>query len=250
MRASYLFAVFSIFVHMPSVSAQVTSDDQAITARGVVEAVEHATLSSAISSQIIKMNVRRGERFAKGDTLIEFACVREKAARNGAHARWQAAEQQWEKNKELLSYEAIGKFDVEISKAQMQEAKADYDIQKAATSQCQIKAPYDGAVTQKLMNTYETPQTNQPLIDIVKTSELEVSLIVPSSALSWLNIGDEFPFIVDDTGTTETLHITRIGAVVDPISQTVDVIGTVLTPAPQLRPGMGGEGRIRYRAGG
>jgi len=215
-----------------------------------VEAIDRATLSSGLSSKVTSVGFRRGQKFQKDDVLIEFSCQQERARSNGARAAYNASKKNYEKNKELLSYDATGKFDVEIAKATMEQALAEYSEQRAVANMCKIIAPYNGSVVSTFINTHETPQPSQPLIEIVNTKLMEVNLIIPSSFIEKLKIGDDFPFELDDIKNIETARIDRIGAIVDPISQTTEVIAVIENPSPKLRPGMGGEGKFTFRIGG
>lgn len=227
-----------------------STERELLSARGVIEAVDRATISSGLSSKIIALGFRRGQNFKKGDVLVEFSCNTERARRDAAKASYTAARQSHEKNKELLSFEATGRFDVEISEAEMAQALATYNEQRAILSMCNITAPYNGSIVGTFINAHETPQASQPLIEIVNTEQMEITLIVPSSSLLWLREKDEFQFDVEDTGTITSAYIDRIGAVVDPVSQTVEVIAIINNPSTDLRPGMGGVGKFKMRAGG
>ncbi len=233
-----IILVLSCFLVAPRINA--IEIENISSTRGVIEAIDRAILASGISSKIIHIGYRRGERFKKGDELIQFSCKRQKAITQSAKAAYNAALQNYQKEQELLDFNAAGKFDVEISKAEMEQALAQYNGERAVLDECSIKAPYDGVVVTNFINTHETPQAGQALIEIVNSEQVEVSMIVPSSLLQILKPGKTFSFVLDDLNQQTIARIKNIGAVVDPVSQTVEIISLVDNPDFVFRPGMGG----------
>ncbi len=69
---------------------------------------------------------------------------------------------------------------------------------------------------------------------------LEVEAIVPSKWLSWLKPKQSFQFVIDETGAEVSVRIVRLGAVVDPISQTIKVYGVLDEKNNLVLPGMSG----------
>ena len=88
------------------------------------------------------------------------------------------------------------------------------------------------------------PQANAPLIKIVDDSRLEIDLIVPSKWMGWMTVGAKFEFKVDETGQTLEGEVIRTGAIVDPVSQTVDATGVLTVRPENVLPGMSGSARF------
>ena len=63
---------------------------------------------------------------------------------------------------------------------------------------------------------------------------------MPSAWLRWLKTGFAFSVAVDETGKTYPATVVRTGARVDPVSQSIKVIGRITENAPELIPGMSG----------
>ena len=57
---------------------------------------------------------------------------------------------------------------------------------KSGSAAASIRAPFDGRVTEKVAQVHEVAQPNQPLIQIINESKLELVLMVPSA---WLREG-------------------------------------------------------------
>lgn len=213
---------------------------QDATARGVVQAVTEATIAVDYTARIRALPVREGEAFHKGDVLIAFDCSRYQAEVAAARAGARAHELEVAKNRKLLARGAIGASDVEASIAGLQKARADQMAVQARTGSCDFRAPFDGRLVERVAQEHESPAPNQPLIRIVDTTQMEIEAIVPSKWLLWIKPGSPFTFSVDETGATLTAKVARMGATVDPVSQTIKAYGVLLDKNDSVLPGMSG----------
>ena len=241
---------FVLAIIMILASAMTSSSARAAggryTARGIIKANAEATISVAVSAPVRKIAYRAGESFQKGQTLIEFDCSRYQAEHRAKIAAYEARKQDARNKKRLLVHQAIGASEVAIARAQMDEAKAIADGAAFLVSQCTVKAPYDGRVVERLINEYETPAANQPLIKIIDSSKSRLELIVPSKWLVWLHSGDRFMLTVDETGEKIAATIGRLGAIVDAVSQTVKITAELTGGKSIVLPGMSGTATFAY----
>ncbi|OAN50677.1 hypothetical protein A6A04_17785 [Paramagnetospirillum marisnigri] len=65
--------------------------------------------------------------------------------------------------------------------------------------------------------------------------------MVPSKWLVWLKPGHAFQVAIDETGKIYPVKMVRIGARIDPISQSVKVTGAIGGHFPELFAGMSGK---------
>jgi hypothetical protein len=63
---------------------------------------------------------------------------------------------------------------------------------------------------------------------------------VPSRWLAWLKPGHQFRVRIDETTDTYPAKITRLGARVDPVSQSIKIAAVIDGRFPQLIAGMSG----------
>ena len=239
-KAASLMALISALSLLPANAADTTDDDINNRVRGVIKASDEAILSADLSARILTIPFRVGDAFSEGDLLIDFDCDVQKAEAEAVRAAYLAAQSRHQSNEEMKKFDAIGQFDLKISRAEMREASARSDAMAARIKSCTIVAPYDGKVAELHAHAFEKPAPNQPLIKIVGQQELEINLIVPSKWLSWLESGKAFQFIVDETGGSHTVTIHKIGAEVDAVSRTVPVIGQFEARPETILPGMSG----------
>lgn len=216
------------------------SESENVPVRGVIRALDQAALSTELQARVTTIGFREGEAFKKGDLLVAFDCERYRAEAQSADAVFREMQLTLESNQQLEKFRAVGKHDVEISRARVDKAEAEARSLKSRLVQCEVIAPYDGRVAELTVNQYEQPQANKPFLVIVGQSRLEIEVIVPSHWLSWLTPGTAMTFQVDETKREYTARVARIGAAVDAVSQMVKIIATFEAPVGDVLPGMSG----------
>ena len=223
-------------------SSSTPQTDDAVPVRGVVRALDQAALSSDLQARVIKIGFREGEGFKKGELLIAFDCERYKAEAQSADAVAREMQFTLDSNQQLEKFRAVGKHDVEISRARARVDKVDAEARslKSRLQQCDVFAPYGGRVAELMINQYEQPQINKPFLIIVGQSRLEIEVIVPSHWLSWIKPGTALTFQIDETKRDYTARVARIGAAVDAVSQMIKVIATFDETVADVLPGMSG----------
>lgn len=210
------------------------------TARGMVRSLGEATLSSEISARIVELPYREGQTFKAGSVLAAFDCAALDASAAGAQADLRAAEAQLSTAREMAKMKAAGQRDVDLAEAKRDRAAADLEGIRVRVRSCALKAPFDGAVVERPANLHEVIAPSTPVLRIVDQGRLEVELIVPSRWLRWLEPGTPATFQVDETGRAQALKVDRIGAAVDPVSQTVKIYALFDGAHPGIVPGMSG----------
>lgn len=237
--------ILTIVVFLIAQSLPVQADDVSTDAvRGLIKPVQKATLSSQIAARITSMPFRPGDKFKKGDLLVNFDCAFYLADLASAEATYNSKKKIFENNKQLLALNAMSEIDVSISESDIEIAQAERRMRAIRVEQCKIRAPYTGRVIEVLANEHETVPADKELLSVLNDQELEIELIVPSNWLNWLKTGQVFSFHVDETGREFNANISKIGAVVDPVSQTVKLTGSFENDSDQVLAGMSGSARF------
>ena len=221
-----------------------TAADFSVPVRGVVRALDQAALSTDLMTRVAKIGFREGESFKAGDLLISFDCERYRAEAQSADAVLREMNLTLDSNEHLSTYRAVGKHDVEISRARASKAEAEARSLNSRLKQCDVIAPFDGRVAELSLHLHEQPAPNKPFLVIVGHSRLEIELIVPSHWLSWLKPDTGFKFHVDEMKGDYAARVVRLGASVDAVSQMVKAIAVFDRPAENVLPGMSGSAQF------
>ncbi|QDD67056.1 efflux RND transporter periplasmic adaptor subunit [Herbaspirillum seropedicae] len=208
--------------------------------RAQLAPVRYTTIAAEIGAVIARLPVTEGARFQRGQTLVQFDCAVQNAQLNKARASLSAADKAWQANKRLAELNSVGRVELDASEAEVAKARADMAAQAALVGKCSIAAPFGGRVAEQKVREQQFAQPGQTLLEIIDDSALELEFIVPSKWLVWIKPGKIFQIRIDETGKTYPAKVQRLGARVDPVSQSVKVVGVVDGKFNELMAGMSG----------
>jgi membrane fusion protein, multidrug efflux system len=232
-----------------SAEQRLNSDLQARTpfARGIVHAVEQASISTELATRVVATHFKEGAAFKKGETIIEFDCRRQRATLAAAEAQQLEMQLTLDKFRLLQRAQSVGKNDLEVAEARVAKATAESAGLRSQLDQCVVVAPFDGRVVELLLQKHETAQPGKPFLSIVSNGNPEFDVIVPSDWSRWVKVGMPFKFQVDELGVSFDAEVIRTGASVDPISQTIKLAAIFKREATGVLPGMSGTAHFEKR---
>ena len=214
-------------INSPGVSGAIEnaleSEPEAPQARGVLRAGQTAEIAAGMSGRLLSAPYKSGQYFKRGAVLARFDCNRQEAelaALSGAH---KTLTLQYENTKELHAAGAAGSLELSIAESEMTQAAAERDVMQARLKDCVIYAPFAGYVSAQHVRSHETPAINAPIYSVLRAGSLEISVIAPSAWMRWAKPKQRFTFHVDETGEPLKAEIVRLGASVDPVSQTIEI---------------------------
>jgi membrane fusion protein, multidrug efflux system len=226
------------------VAAAPAAVDPSSIIRGVIQSQSEATIASRMTAGITSMPYKVGQHFGRGALLASFDCSTLRAQYAAANAATAAYKKTYDTNVELDAYQAVGKNEVGVSKANLGKASAEASAVSSQLKDCAVYAPFSGVVVEQIAHSNEVAATGQPLMKIQDASNLEVQIIVPSNWMVWMKPGAKFNFKVDETGQTVSGSIARLGASVDPVSKTIRVVGHLSGAGATVLPGMSGSAQF------
>lgn len=200
----------------------------------------YTTLAAEIGAKISRLPVPEGGSFKSGQALASFDCSLQQAQLQKARGALQAAEKVYAANRRLAEMQSIGTVELDVSEAEVIKNKADVSAMGAMLAKCNIPAPFAGRVAEQKVREQQFVQPGQALLDILDDSVLELEFIVPSKWLAWLKSGHAFQVVIDETAKTYPAKVLRIGARVDPVSQSVKLAAAIDGRFPELVAGMSG----------
>jgi RND family efflux transporter MFP subunit len=224
----------------PAANAPAVPDSADSRARIQLVSRDQVDVSSEISAKIAALPFRDGDAFRAGQTLVALDCSLYHAQLQKAQADADGARDLLATNRKLQALHSIGDLDVQQAQAKQKASAADVAYMQATVHKCTIAAPFDGRVSKRSAAPQQFAEPGKPLLTIVDTGHLELKMIVPSKWLVWLKPGHALNVQVDEVGRAYPAKVARIGARVDPVTQTVDVTAALNGNAPELLPGMSG----------
>ncbi|HEX2584000.1 MAG TPA: efflux RND transporter periplasmic adaptor subunit [Steroidobacteraceae bacterium] len=239
LKFGFLTLVLAGWIHGHCFAATTSTEDNG-RIRAQLVSQHDVLISSQVEGKIAQLPFKDGDSFKRGDLLVEFDCELYEAQLQKTEASADAASKTYEINKQLSTLHSVGELDVEQAKAKAKETAAESAYVRAMVDHCRIVAPFTGRIAKRIAAQYEYVSAGKPLLQIVDDKNLELKLIVPSGWLAWLRVGTAVQVHMDDLNADYTASVTRLGARIDPVSQTFEVTAQIKGVRPELLPGMSG----------
>lgn len=197
-------------------------------------------ISSELAAKISSLPLREGNAFRRGELLVGFDCDTYQAELQKAKASTESAQQLLDVNTRLAALHSVGQLEVDQAASKLKEAQAETAVMSSTVQKCQIRAPFNGRVAGRKVANFQYVTPGTPLLELVDTGDLELQMIVPSKWLAWLKTGTGFTVQIDELGQRFPARVTRIGARINAVSQSVTLTGTISGSHNSLLPGMSG----------
>lgn len=224
---------------------------------------KEAKLSFSIPGKIGKILVDKGAFVTKGQllaTLEKEDYILNAEANEQKYLASQATAEnavlQFERIKILYENKAIAKKDFDTALAQYKAAIAAAKGNHAGLSHAKkqledttLKAPYDGYISNKFMDTASVVSAGTPILAISSNQVSELTIQVSNKDLDKIEKGEDFKFFPDDEeGKSYVVTLTNIGNAPDVTNMTYPVIFHLAKKeeANSLRSGVTGIIRFPY----
>jgi membrane fusion protein (multidrug efflux system) len=232
-------------------SIELSEDTNPIPAAPVyvlIRSKNSTTFSAENIATVVSLLSKEGDKFKSGDTLLAFDCRIQQAELKKALAQAEATNIAYTSAKRLKTYGTISMHELIKAKTDVDIAKSDVEKFNAIVDKCTIKAPYNGSVSESMVQVGEIAKPGEPLLKIINNENLELQMQVPSVWLRWLHVGSVFKVLINETNKTVSAKVLKINPEINPISQTVKIIGIPITPDLTLLPGMSGLATFKENA--
>jgi RND family efflux transporter MFP subunit len=203
---------------------------------GSVQAVEHATISARVAGQIVTLPAQIGSKVKKGDLLVKISAAEIDARVRQAEIQLAQAQRNLARESKLLEANASTRERVKTLKELVQTSEAAYREARTFLGYTEIKAPFTGTVTDKLVEVGDLAAAGAALFKLENGTALEVVIQVPEAESHYISLESRLPLTVPAAGLTLEAQVREISPTVDPASRTTQ-IKLMLPAAPELRSG-------------
>jgi len=218
---------------------------------GTLAARDEATVAAQVSGQIEKLHVDLGDTVTNGQELVSIdttsyeALVRQSAANlaranagasNAARALQRAQDLQKEKISSPSELDAAiaeaGRTQADVKSAEATDAIARLNLERSL-----VRAPFDGAIAQRLVAVGDYASVGMPLIRLVKIDPLRLQLEVPERESIAVRPGQDVRLSVEGDTNVYTGRLGRIAPAVRQSDRMLQVEADVANPGA-LRAGL------------
>ena len=204
---------------------------------GSVTASRQAPVASRMSGFVRELNVDEGDSVSEGDVLLVIdpesleSQIRQAEANLGkARSALVNAREEYERFKRLFEKDAIPERQFEQVRLGLDSARGDFEAAEAAVAQARsqteytrIEAPFDGMITERLVEPGQLANPGQPLLMLQGSEAREIRVEVDDSAFAALPPGTRTQVNYRDANAIERHFqaevLTAVSAA-DPVTRT------------------------------
>jgi RND family efflux transporter MFP subunit len=248
-----LVTLFASIFWLPGISGAEEKYD--ISVKVVIFPLREAVIPALADARVMKYYFYEGAKFPKGKILAQLdktvyqqRLLKIAASLKEAEAGLDFANKNSKRAAELFKKGIQGHAELEraeleakIAEAKHLAAKASYIVAKRELAMCDVMAPFDGRLVERLVNEYEYVRVGQPLMKIIDDNKLLAVMHLPSKVKNRVMIGQPMTVKIDETGTSHKGRIYKISGVVDPGSRTFEIKVLLDNSKGILAAGMSGE---------
>lgn len=231
---------------------------------GELQPVDFAPLSFQVAGKVDKVWVKLGDKVKAGDKLAQLQPdnyqLSLQAAQGNLHkaqANYADKKAEFERFKKLKAEQlvSLSAFDnakslYESAKSTVEVATTEYNIARKNLNDTQLFAPYDGHISQRLIEPSQQINVGQTALTIEASNGLEVSVLVPETLIKNIQPG------LNCEVTSQVIPEQTMNAKVTEISNTAQgantfpVILSLTKQNPQLKAGMSVEVAFKFNGAG
>lgn len=225
---------------------------------GELRPEREATVRAELGGPVLQVAVDEGQPVRRGALLGRIEARTQEDARRSAESAVRSAENQLavarreaERTEQLVSAGALAARDQDVARnnvstaeAQLADAGARLVAASKQLGDAVLRAPIDGIVARRAVNTGDVVTTGSELFTIIDPTSMRLEAAVPSENLAELRIGA--PVVFEVRGYQQRLQgrIERIAPQADPTTRQVPIYVTLPNVGGQVVAGLFAEGRV------
>jgi len=244
-------------------TVRLSSQAQGAVITGTIEPERRADLRAEISAVVLQVLRENGEAVRRGDLLVRLddTSIRDSlnSAEESARASGQAfeqAERQFQRLKTLQtqgmsSMQATEDAEIRRNNAQsdLAAAKSRLVAAKQQLGRTEIRAPFDGIVSERKVSAGDTAQVGKELVKVMDPASMRLEGLVSADRLAEVRVGQDVSFKVNGYPQNEfTGKVKRVSAAANSTTRQVEVLVDFAAGNSPRMAGLYAEGRIASRS--
>lgn len=183
---------------------------------GEVTAKQTANISTRMMGYVTKIYVKPGDKVASGQLLVSISSddilakrAQVQAMITEAEAAAKNAQRDYERFKTLRNQNSVSDKELEnvalqntSMNAKVQMARQQMNEINAMLSYTNIRAPFSGVVTQKMVDEGSMANPGMPILTIEQNGELQVIASIPENYIQYIKVGDVAKMELKSLGIT------------------------------------------------
>lgn len=227
---------------------------------GAIQPARRADLRAEVAAVVLQVARDNGERVRAGDLIIRLDATAIRDSLTSADEAVRAAQQSFEQTERVLARQRTlnqqgmismqGLEDAEVrrnsAQSELAAAKARAVTARQQVSRTEVRAPFDGVVSERKISVGDTVQVGRELVKVIDPASMRFEGQISADRLGELKIGQPVAFRINGFGDTEFRgKLARIDASANSTTRQVEVTAEFddRSKAPQVA-GLYAEGRV------
>ena len=163
---------------------------------GKILPLNYSKLAFEVPGKIQQVKIDIGDAVKKGDILAFLDPSEMQANLNQAQARFDLAEQALKRFQDLKSKGFISNQELDRANSEFLIAKAQVDLYSVKLEQTYIRAPFDGYIQNRFLDSGTVISPGVPILEIIDSSFVEAHVSVPANVIEGLMVGESYSFLI------------------------------------------------------
>ena len=239
-------AAQAVSINVPLITLQAADVAEDTISSGSVTSDKRISIASRLSGYIGNIAVREGDRVKQGDAMFRVDPVDVMQAVNQARADLRDAETDRARYTALLKENAVSKQ--QFDKVQLRYAVAKSKLTQAENQlqYAEVKAPVDGTVVKKLLNTGDLASPGATVLILENAQQLSVETYISERFIAAIHEGDEASVELASLRQPLKAVIRQVVPAADPLTHQF-LVKLSMPQMPEVLPGMFAE--VRFAIG-
>ncbi len=221
---------------------------QAITRTGTLRAEQEVKLLAEEEGRVATLKVYEGDRVNKGDLLLQLDDSQLRAEVKKATAQRKQARLDVRRLERLQNSKLISEDELARARTAFDIASAEEDLLQARLDNARITAPFDGVISQRLVEPGDIAAKFTHLLTLTATDTLLAELTISELLLPGVAVGDEVTIMLDALGDQRfNGTVLRVHPTVDSVTRQGIVEIRISEPPEQAKPGQLCRAQLKLR---
>lgn len=206
---------------------------------GSLRAVNGADLALQASGIVQSIQFGSGDAVAEGQPLLQLVATDDIAKLQSLQATAENYVIVVKRDEDQIKFNAVSQATLDSDRANLKNARALVDQQKAIVEQKTLKAPFAGRLGIRAVDLGQFLSAGTTIVTLQSLDPIYVDFYLPQQALASISIGQDVTATVDAfPGERFTGQISAVNSKVDTGSRNVQVRATIRNNPARLLPGM------------
>lgn len=209
----------------------------AIEVPGTLLPFEETDIKPEVSGKLVKLYIKEGTYVRKGSLLAKLFDEDLQAQLRKLQVQLKIAEKTVERQQELLTISGISQQEVDLSRLQVSNLKADMALLRVNIGKTAITAPFNGTLGLKTISpgAYITPTTT--ITTLRQLHPLKLAFTIPEMYSSAIRPGEKISFKLSNSETHYQATVTATEAAMEENTRSLSVRALVNSNSQALVPG-------------